>query len=62
MPAGVRWIKERAASFRPDANAVLMEGGKKLEYEYLVVATGIQVDLNSIKVRLACVIRRRGEL
>eukprot|EP00873_Tetraselmis_striata_P025710 jgi/Tetstr1/445974/TSEL_003531.t1 len=49
MPAGVRWIKERAASFRPDANAVLMEGGKKLEYEYLVVATGIKVDLNSIK-------------
>jgi len=49
MPAGVTWIKDKAESFTPDKNAVIVSDGTRVEYDYLVVAPGIQVDLNSIK-------------
>ena len=44
MPKGVRWIKESASSFDPDNNVVETSGGKRLEYDVLIVCPGIQLD------------------
>jgi sulfide:quinone oxidoreductase len=45
MPAGVDWIRAGAAEFDPDNNKVTTADGRSIKYDYLVVATGMQVRL-----------------
>ena len=49
IPKGVSWIKERVADIQPDDNEVILENGEKITYDYLVNATGIQINLDGIK-------------
>lgn len=49
MPKGVEWVKEMAAEFDPEANAVVTDTGKRIPYDYLVVATGVHLDYAQIK-------------
>ncbi len=49
MPAGANWIKEKVAEFLPDENAVVTEGGNRIDYDFLVVAPGIQLDWAKVK-------------
>lgn len=48
IPDGATWVKDFVASFDPENNSVTTEGGEKIEYEYLVVAAGIQINWNKI--------------
>lgn len=48
IPAGVEWIKQKAVSFVPEHNQVVLEHGT-VSYESLVVAPGIQLDWHLIK-------------
>ncbi len=48
IPDGATWVKDYVASFDPDNNTVTTEGGEKIEYEYLVVTAGIQVNWDAI--------------
>ncbi|GAC1417807.1 MAG: FAD/NAD(P)-binding oxidoreductase [Candidatus Velthaea sp.] len=48
MPPGATWIRDRVASFDPDNDAVALVSGKRLTYDYLVVAPGIQCDWNRV--------------
>jgi len=48
MPQGVKWVKQRATEFQPEANKVKTELGDELRYDYLVVASGIEPDLDQI--------------
>lgn len=45
----VTWIKDEAASFDPDNNKVVTKGGKTVEYDFLVVATGVQYHYEQIE-------------
>lgn len=49
MPKGVKWIKDRVVSFHPEENAVILASGKKVYYEYLIVAAGIQLNWDEVK-------------
>lgn len=49
IPKGVTWIKESAAAFQPENNLVITQEGHSYEYDYLVVAPGIQLDWHKIK-------------
>lgn len=49
MPKGVKWIKQKVTGFQPEKNAIELDNGSKLEYDYLVVAAGIQLNWNEIK-------------
>lgn len=49
MPKSVDWKKERAVTFDPENNLVTTEGGTNLEYEYLVVAMGLQLNFHALK-------------
>ena len=49
IPFGATWIKDFVASFDPDNNSLKTEGGEKIEYDYLVVAAGIQLDWHKIE-------------
>jgi len=48
IPPGVTWIRDKVATFDPDAHTVTTEGGRTIRYEQLVVAAGIQIDWDKI--------------
>ena len=49
IPDDVKWIKDEVATFEPDNNRVITRGGETVEYDYLVVATGIQYHYEKIE-------------
>ena len=49
IPKGVKLIEERVAEFDPDANAVITEGGQRIQYDYLFVATGMTLNYDAIE-------------
>lgn len=49
IPRGVTWIQDWAEEFDPVARAVSTRGGKRVEYDYLVVAPGIQLDWDKVR-------------
>ncbi|NMM49040.1 NAD(P)/FAD-dependent oxidoreductase [Marinigracilibium pacificum] len=48
IPSGVKWIKSRAEDINPENNTVTLDNGNILEYNYLVVAPGIQINRDGI--------------
>lgn len=40
MPRGVEWIEAAVAEFDPEANAVVTTTGQRIDYDFLMVATG----------------------
>lgn len=49
IPLGATWVKDAVATFAPDENYVVTAGGKKIYYDYLVVAAGIKLLWDGIK-------------
>ncbi|GAC1425172.1 MAG: FAD/NAD(P)-binding oxidoreductase [Ktedonobacteraceae bacterium] len=49
IPQDATWIKERVVEICPNDNNVVTDGGRTIEYDYLVVAAGIQLDWGKIK-------------
>ncbi len=49
MPPKARWIKDAVASFQPEENRLTLASGGTLEYRFLVVAAGLQIDWNAIE-------------
>lgn len=49
MPKEVKWIRQKAASFQPEANTITLDNNDTVGYEYLIVAPGIQLNWNEIK-------------
>lgn len=48
IPEGTTWIKDYVSSFDPESNSVTTEAGHEIEYDYLVVTAGIQVNWDAI--------------
>ncbi|MCA9699131.1 MAG: NAD(P)/FAD-dependent oxidoreductase, partial [Myxococcales bacterium] len=48
IPEGATWIRDKVASFDPENNAVTTASGEAIQYDYLVVAAGIQLDWNKV--------------
>lgn len=49
MPEGVNWIKEAVVSFQPEQNAISLQSGIDVHYDYLIIAPGIQLNWHEIK-------------
>ncbi|MFK3773133.1 FAD/NAD(P)-binding oxidoreductase [Pseudomonas sp. NPDC089406] len=49
LPRGVHWIKARVESFDPQAQKVVLEGGRAVGYEQLVVCPGLKLDWDAIE-------------
>jgi sulfide:quinone oxidoreductase len=49
IPEGVTWIRDAVVEACPEDNALTTARGTRVEYEYLVVAPGIQVNWGQIK-------------
>jgi sulfide:quinone oxidoreductase len=48
IPRGATWIQERVVEIHPEANAVVTHTGRRIGYDFLVVALGIQIDWEKI--------------
>jgi sulfide:quinone oxidoreductase len=48
IPRGVTWLRDAVSDFLPHENALFTRDGKKIQYEYLVVAPGLQVDCDKV--------------
>ncbi len=48
IPKGVKWMRDAAQAFDPSNNSITLKSGARLDYDYLVVCPGI--DLNWEKV------------
>lgn len=49
IPKGAKWIKQKVSGFAPEENAVMLENGDRVTYDYLIVAPGIQLNWNAVK-------------
>uniref|UniRef100_A0A8C2GE54 Sulfide:quinone oxidoreductase, mitochondrial n=1 Tax=Cyprinus carpio TaxID=7962 RepID=A0A8C2GE54_CYPCA len=49
IPSGVTWVKSKAAEFDPKNNTVHTDSGKKISYDYLIVALGLELHYEKIK-------------
>lgn len=49
VPRGVEWIEEHVAEIDPEGNKVVTASGRSLPYDFLVVATGLQLDYAAIE-------------
>lgn len=49
IPKRAKWIKKAAAAFEPDRNAVVIEGGESIAYDYLIAAPGIKLNWAGVK-------------
>lgn len=49
IPSDVLWIQERVSEFKPEQNQVITESGKTVDYDFMVVAPGIQIDWDKIE-------------
>lgn len=49
IPPGVTWIHDAVAAFEPERNAVLTRDGRRITYDQLVVAPGIQMDWDKVR-------------
>lgn len=49
IPQGVTWIKDYALKLDPENNLVVTKEGLEIEYDYLIVSAGIQINWHLIK-------------
>jgi len=48
LPRDINWVKDYVAEFDPTANTVVTRGGQRIRYDFLVVATGLQLNYKAI--------------
>ncbi len=49
LPTKARWIQDAVTEFDPEHNRLMTRDGKTIEYKYLVVGAGIQINWNGIR-------------
>jgi len=49
IPEGVKWIKSKVKSFNPSENSLVLENEETLNYDYLIVASGIQLNWDAVE-------------
>ncbi|MCG5514582.1 MULTISPECIES: NAD(P)/FAD-dependent oxidoreductase [unclassified Ectothiorhodospira] len=60
IPSGVSWIQDMVAEYDPDNNRVITDDGRTVKYDYLMVATGLQINYTDIEGMSTDLIGQRG--
>lgn len=60
MPRGVEWVEAAVAEFDPEANAVVTTTGQRIDYDFLLVATGLKLNYDAIEGMDVSLIGRDG--
>jgi sulfide:quinone oxidoreductase len=48
IPSDVQWIKESVVAFDPESNTLILENGRVVQYEQLIVCPGLKLDWAAI--------------
>lgn len=48
LPKGTKWLAQSVTKFSPETNRVTLDNGTVVDYDYLVVAAGIQSNWNTV--------------
>ena len=48
IPSGVEWMRQAVAEFRPAESRVLTREGRVIDYDFLVVAPGLQINWGAV--------------
>jgi len=46
---GMKWVKDYVEAFEPDQNRVITRNGEVIDYDYLIVGIGVEMNLDSIE-------------
>lgn len=49
LPKNCTWVKDKAAEYDPEKNRVYTEKGHTIEYEYLLVAVGLELRYDKVR-------------
>ena len=49
IPAGVQWMAEKVAEIDPEGNRIVTESGKAVPYDFLILATGLELHYAGIE-------------
>ncbi|MBM4255527.1 MAG: NAD(P)/FAD-dependent oxidoreductase [Deltaproteobacteria bacterium] len=49
IPPGTTWLRDAVTEFSPDTNTILTREGKRVHYDSLIVAPGLQLDWDKVK-------------
>jgi len=49
IPDKATWIRDRVTEFAPEDNQVVLAGGGRLKYDYLIVAAGLQLNWDKVE-------------
>lgn len=49
LPRGVEWVEEAAAEIDPEGRKVVTASGKSVPYDFLIVATGLELNYGAIE-------------
>lgn len=49
QPSGIEWVQEMATEFDPEDNSITTDSGRKIPYDFLLVATGLHLDFDKIE-------------
>lgn len=49
LPGRATWIRQAVASFEPEENRLTLDDGRRVSYDFLVVAVGIQLNWEQVK-------------
>lgn len=60
MPSAARWVKAMVEEYDPDNNRVVTDEGETIEYDYLVVTTGLELRFDLIEGMSADLIGTNG--
>jgi sulfide:quinone oxidoreductase len=49
IPDGVKWIKDAVVAFQPEMNQILLQNGRTIAYQQLIVCPGLKLNWSGIK-------------
>ncbi|HIE34999.1 MAG TPA: NAD(P)/FAD-dependent oxidoreductase [Campylobacterales bacterium] len=49
VPTGVKWVQDKVVEFEPDKNRVKTQKGKTIEYDFMIIAGGLELAFDRIK-------------
>lgn len=48
LPKKAKWIKDSVSAFEPESNKIVSNEGHVINYEYMIVSTGLQLNFDAV--------------
>ena len=48
LPKKAKWIKDSVSTFEPESNKIVSNEGHVINYEYMIISTGLQLNFDAV--------------